>query len=125
MADLKLSSRQRRRLRDLDSAVERMVRSDARFFERFPHRQYRLRRASAEEVEQAEIMLNGFAGNLPGRRPFCAVKNVAPGKRIRLFVDGPDDADVDIDEAEAMLVYEMFSSDDGTRAVEAELRGGR
>ena len=51
----KLSRAQRRELQKLAARVEKATISDRKFFERFPHREHRLRYAHAAEVAQEEI----------------------------------------------------------------------
>ena len=81
-----VSAQQRRQIRS-----PRIAFSDRRFFERFPHRQHRVRLASREEIDHwGELLLQGF-------ELYTAVRNVAPGARLRI---------TDVDEVMARVVYE-------------------
>ena len=73
-----VSAEQRRQIRS-----PRIAFSDRRFFERFPHRQHRVRLASREEIDHwGELLLKGF-------ELYTAVRTVAPGARLRVFLPAP------------------------------------
>jgi hypothetical protein len=90
-----VSAQQRRQIRS-----PRIAFSDRRFFERFPHRQHRVRLASREEIDHwGELLPQGFE--------LCtAVRNVAPGARLRMFLPAPLGRETDVDEVMARVVYE-------------------
>ena len=77
---VQLTRAQRRQLQKLADHVDRVTLADRLFFERFPHRQHRMRVAAAAEIEQQAI-LNGAPLSRPGSCIYVVVKNVAPGMR--------------------------------------------
>jgi hypothetical protein len=102
-----LSRAQRRQLKKLATHVEKATNADREFFERFPHRRYRVRLAGPAEVEYGGLL----AGQSPRRLPpdfrhYAIIKNVAPGARLRLIMIGNDDWDTDLPEQEARKLYE-------------------
>ena len=105
MSRVQLTRAQRRQIQKLADRVDRVAQTDRRFFERFPHRQHRMRIAGAAEIEQHAI-LNGAPCTRPGSCIYVVVKNVAPGMLMRLFVRGAEGADTDIDEAAAREIFE-------------------
>jgi hypothetical protein len=107
-------------MRNLVDRVGRVTQTDRLFFERFPHRRHRVRIASQAEIEH-DLALTGSRMMMPpGKQLFVAVKNIAPGVRLRLLVVGLRDADTDLNEGQAHLVYELANSDK-CREVEAQL----
>jgi hypothetical protein len=83
-----VSAQQRRQIRS-----PRIAFSDRRFFERFPHRQHRVRLASREEIDHwGELLLQGF-------ELYTAVRTVAPCARLRVFLPAPLGRETDVDEA--------------------------
>jgi hypothetical protein len=97
-----LSGVQRRQVKKLAARVDKITGSDRKFFERFPHRQHRVRLAGRAEVEHDALL----AGKSPRRLPpdlnhYAIVKNIAPGLRLRLIVVGDEGWDLDISEQEA------------------------
>lgn len=121
MPKLKLTRTQRRRMGKLADRVGRVTQGDRLFFERFPHRRHRVRIAGQAEIEQ-DLALTGSKRVMPpGKRLFMAVKYIAPGVRLRLLVVGPRDADTDLNEERARLVYEVVNNDK-CREIEAQLR---
>ena len=117
----KLNPAQRRSMRNLVDRVGRVTQADRLFFERFPRRQHRVRIASQAEIEQDLALTGSEIVMPPGKRLFMAVKNITPGVRLRLLVVGPRDADTDLNEEQARLVYEVVN-DDKYREIEAQLR---
>jgi hypothetical protein len=91
---------------------------DKNFFERHPERQYRLRLASPAEIE-----INAMHGRdptlPPGMRHFAAVKQVAPGLRIKVYLRGLEDAVLEQSEWHAELAFEATA---GARARQLEER---
>lgn len=91
---LALSRQQRRAFERNVAENEPTIKADARFFDRFPHREYRIRRMSRPEVAQLEA---ARGEPLPpmraGAARFTLVKQLAPGVRLRIFVPGPGDED--------------------------------
>jgi hypothetical protein len=90
---MQLSRQQRRAMKRHATEAEQATEADRKFFERFPHRQYRMRRMGRAEVGQLEALHGGSIVNEPGDAPFVLVKNIAPGVRLRVFVPGPADED--------------------------------
>lgn len=122
MSTIELSRDQRRQMQKLADRVDRVTQSDRRFFERFPHRQHRVRLMSQAEFEQNTILLGAEDMALPsGRQHFVAVKNVATGFRLRLTVVGHRDADTDLCEEDAREIYEVVNNDKA-REIEASMR---
>lgn len=121
MTDLILSRAKRRELQKLAVRVERVTRSDAKFFERFPHRCHRVRLTSQAEIAQDAVLLGKPQQPPPGHQFYTAVKNIGPGVRLRLSICGPQDADTDLSEAQAFEIYERFNGPD-VRKIEADMR---
>ena len=117
---VQLTRAPRRQMQKLADRVDRVAQADRRFFERFPHRQHRMRIAGVAEIEQQAI-LNGAPCSRPGRCIYVVVKNVVPGVRLRLLVRGADGMDTDIDEAAARKIFESAAPRDAWK-VEAEMR---
>lgn len=118
-----LNRGQRRLIERTEPAAERIVDADARFFERFPRRQHRLRPMSATELEQLEIAKAAHVPG-PGERWGVAVKQVMPGGRIRRgftcrrsfdLLDQPEDV-------AAATFAQLANADPLTVIVEAEIR---
>jgi hypothetical protein len=104
------------------AAVDRVTQADRRYFERFPHRQHRLRLASQAEIEQTKVI--GQDMWLPSdRQHYVVIRNVAPGMRLRHSIVGPRDAETDVSEAEARALYEIVETEE-SRLIEAEMLRG-
>lgn len=100
----------KRRLERLALQNETAIASDKRFFERFPDRRYRVRLASASEVETTSI-LTGLVP-APGSRLFVAVFMVSPSVRQRAMLYGAAENAANLDglgEAEARALYERHA----------------
>jgi hypothetical protein len=110
--------RQRRKLAD---QVDRITQGDRRFFERFPHRQHRVRLASAAELQQHEQLEGAPLGIPPGYRVFVVIRNVFPGARMRLFLPAPEGRNTDVSEATARAIFETVATP-YTWEVEADMR---
>lgn len=96
-----------RRLERLAIRNEATIASDRRFFERRSDRQYRLRLASAAEVDLNRALSGTW--NAPGGRLFVVVRKVSPTVRIRALFFGPAENAADLDnvgEAEAAFLFE-------------------
>ncbi len=80
-----LTRAERRRIKTLAPALGRVTDGDARFFERFPERQHRVRLASTAEVE-TDAILKGEPdiSTASGSRWVTMVKQLAPGVRLRV-----------------------------------------
>jgi hypothetical protein len=109
-----MSRAQRRRFEKLIVRVEKATQADARFFERFPYRQHRVHLAARAEIER-DALLSGAGLHIPREFSyFMAVKNIAPGVRLRLRIIGLEGSDTDVSEEVARAIYE------GARTPEAE-----
>ena len=86
-----MSARQRRLMQKLADHVDRVTQADRLFIEHRPGRQHRVRLASRAEVNQRELFDGKSPLIPPDRRPFTAVRNIAPGARMRLFLPAPED----------------------------------
>ena len=62
-----------------------MTDGDRRFFERHPSRTYRVRLASAAEVETAGATLDVDTAPVRGGRHVMLVRNLEPGVRLRVM----------------------------------------
>ncbi|WP_132254379.1 hypothetical protein [Methylobacterium segetis] len=92
--NLALSRPAQRRLKRLTDANETVIEADRRFFERFPHRTYRVRRMARTEIAQLETIRGAPMLPLaPTDAAFTVVKQLAPGVRLRIQVPGPSDED--------------------------------
>jgi hypothetical protein len=112
---------QRERLERFGAEVDRVTQADRRFFERFPWRSHRVRLASRAECEQLEVLC-GHRVLSPDSRWYIAIRNVAPGLRIRIYIVGLADNETDLSEMEAALIYEAHVGERG-RQIEAIMRG--
>ncbi len=114
-----ITQAQRRRIQKLAERIDRVTDADLKYFERFPHRQHRVRIASQVEIAQLGI-IEGKPVLLPdGCRVFTVVRNVAPGIRLRVFVLGIEGSD--LDEANARAIFEMAAPPQFWE-IEAEMR---
>jgi hypothetical protein len=102
-----LSRAKRHQMKKLATGVNKITDADRKFFERFPHRQYRVRLAARAEIKQ-DTLLNGASPHLPREFfYFMAVKKIAPGVRVRLRIIGLEGSDTDLSEESARAIYEM------------------
>lgn len=92
---------------ELGARVDRELDDDRRFFERHPHRNYRLRRIFPAEYEEFAVRSGGA---LPPRdMAFVAVEQVRPGARLRVVYAGRfDEDDDDLDTIEDETCREAF-----------------
>lgn len=102
MSPIRPTRAQRRKMQKLADKVDRVTESDRRFFERFPHRQYRVRPAGQAEIETLNVMGDNWS---PGASLCTVIRNIALGVRVRAFVTilGPMDTDIDDDDARALF----------------------
>jgi hypothetical protein len=108
--NVNLTRTQRRQMRGLADRVDRASQSDRRFFERFPHRAHRIRLASRAEIGQEELLRGAVLWAPPPCRIFAAVRNVAPGVRLRLFTAGLEGSETDLSEAIASAAFEAAAT---------------
>jgi hypothetical protein len=121
MSTIQLTRDQRREMKKLADNVDLVTQADRRFFERFPNRRHRVRLASQAEIGQNEVLEGGPLWLPEGLRVFIAVRNIAPGIRMRLFLRAPEMSETDVDELTALAIYEAASTP-RSRQIEAELR---
>jgi hypothetical protein len=121
MSTIQLTRAQRRQMQRLADKVDLVTQADRRFFERFPNRQHRVRLASQAEIGQNEVLEGGPVWLPEGLRVFTAVRNIAPGIRMRLFLRGLEGSETDLDEQTALAIYEATETP-RSREIEAELR---
>lgn len=102
-------SRQKRRIMArYAEAADHAVEADRRFFQRHPERNYLIRVLSRAERAQIEA-LKGSTLNLTSDAPvaFSAIKQLAPGVRLRFVAFGPVEAvGENLSEVEARAVWE-------------------
>jgi hypothetical protein len=118
---IQLTRTQRRQMQKLGERVDRVTQADRLFFERFPNRQHRVRLASQAEIGQQEIMEGKPQAIPPGCRIFTAVRNIAPGVRLRLFTFGLEGSETDLSEAWARAIFETAATP-RTWEIEAQMR---
>lgn len=80
--------------------MAKAIDSDRLYFERHKDRRHRIRHAHHIEVE-----VSGLPPPPCGWSWFTAVKQYAPGHRGRLLVQSPSDAETDVSEAMAALIF--------------------
>ena len=87
------------------SAIDKAAVSDRRFFERRPHRRYRIRRAFPGEIEQiAEAVGVEFAPVPPGYVAAIIVQALGPGMRVRRPILALRTNDFDLSDGEVVAV---------------------
>ena len=121
MSTIQLTRSQRREMQKLAGRVDKVTQADRRFFERFPNRRHRVRLASQAEIAQHELLEGAPIWKPPGTRIFVAVRNIAPGCRLRLYIRGIEGAETDLDEGMAKAIFESSASP-RTWEVEAQMR---
>ena len=123
MDEVKLTRAQRRQMQKLADKVDRITQADRRFFERFPHREHRIRLASQAEIEQ-NTLLDGKPPWIPQDfRLYTIVRNIAPGTRMRLFLPAPEGRETDVSETTARAVWDAVETPQ-VRDIEAQMRAG-
>jgi hypothetical protein len=95
--------------------------SDRIFFEQHPHRTHRVRLASTAEIEINQTLSGHDQSLPPGQRHFCAIKQIAPGLRIRVYLHGTEAAGPDEPEWIAKLAFEA-SAGPPARQLEERMR---
>ena len=75
--------------------------SDKHFFERRPHRRYRIRHSSAAEIEALGLVGERPMWLPPGLRWFSVIRQVVPGERLRLLIAGLRDAETNLSDEPA------------------------
>jgi hypothetical protein len=108
-------------VKKLAEKVDRIMQADRRFFERFPHRQHRVRLTSQAELAQNELLEGRPATPPPGCRVFTIVRNIAPGVRLRIYAFGLEGAETDLSELTARAIFEAAATP-RTWEIEAQMR---
>jgi hypothetical protein len=117
----KLTRAQRRRMRKLAERVDLNSEADRKYFERFHERTHRVRVAGLAEIEQNRILRGGSMSAPPDRQFYTVVRNVRPGVRLRMAVQGPANADPELfGDAKARAIY-AFHETEECRALEAQM----
>jgi hypothetical protein len=106
----------RRRPQAADSArlpvvpedFEAVTEADRRFFLRYPQRSYRVRHTSRAEIDQGARAGSAFEAPYAKFRWFTAIRQVAPGCRLRVYLQAPALCETDIPEALAADIYHRF-----------------
>jgi len=96
MADRKPTRNQRRQIDKLAPHTHRILKTDIAFFDQYPDRRYRVRRADDAEIAQAEILEDELLRAPPGCCWFIVVKK-EPGDYLRMFVVAPPTAETGLD----------------------------
>jgi hypothetical protein len=110
MSTLNLSRQQRRQMKRLGEEADRAVEGDRRYFDRWPHRTYRIRLISSAERKQLEIFQGHPIKPSPDQAVFTVMKQLAPGVRMRATVIGPQESiGEELSDAEAGRIYEGYA----------------
>jgi len=121
MNTLSLSKAEQRQLKRLTADNESTIEADRRFFERFFWRSDRIRRASQAELAM-NVLLDTKWEHLPDdAAAFVAVKQIAPGVRMRVFMWGAPGNDTDVSEDKARELYERFSASPEAKRAERQM----
>lgn len=96
---------EQRKLKRLTRQNEQSIRADAKFLERRPDRNHRVRLSSPAEVATIRLLHPGTVIT-PGFRWYTAVRQVWPGIRLRVFTIGFADPDCDVSEDVCRSVYD-------------------
>jgi hypothetical protein len=118
---MKLTRTQQRQIDKLARHVERVTDTDRVFFEQHPDRKHRVRHASEVEIAELEITYGEVITSPPGHRYFVIVRNVAPGHRVELVVENAEDAETDVPEEVARVIFDTFATPE-VREIEAAVR---
>lgn len=108
-----------RELTRLAPRLAKVCRGDARFFERFPQRQHRIRLADPAELENA-VLTNDVPAILSCFCHFVAVKRVVGDMRVRLLFVGLKGSETNVSEEIAREIYEAVRTPDSEQ-IEREL----
>lgn len=110
MSAASLTRQQRRQMKRLGAEADRAVESDRRYFDRWPHRTYRVRLISGAERKQLEIFQGRPIRPDPDQAVFTVMKQLAPGVRMRATIIGPRESiGEELTDAEAGSIYESYA----------------
>jgi hypothetical protein len=110
MSTMSLSRRHRRQMKRLGEEAARAVEGDRRYFDRWPHRTYRVRLVSAAERKQVELFQGRPIRPDPDQAVFVVMKQLAPGVRMKATIIGPcESIGEELTDAEAGSVYESYA----------------
>ncbi len=104
-----------RRVAKVQAAVDRVTDGDRRFFERRADRSFRVRLASAAEVEAAGAVLDMGTAPVPGGRWIMLVRKLAGDVRLRVLAQAHEWMAGDLD---------LVSEDEAGRAYRWTCRPG-
>ena len=111
-----------RRIAKLQDAVDRVTEGDRRFFERRPGRTYRVRLASAAEIESAGAALDADTTPVRGGRWVMLVRRLGDDVRLRVMAQAHEWMAGDLDlvgDDEAGRAYQ-WTCRPGTAAFQVE-----
>lgn len=110
MTAMSLTRRQRRQMKRLGEEADRAVEGDRRYFDRWPHRTYRVRLISSAERKQLEMFQGHPIQPSPDQAVFTVMKQLAPGVRMRATIIGPlESIGEELTDAEAGSIYESYA----------------
>lgn len=111
MSTISLSRVQRRRMKELSVTTDKISQADKRFFERFIHRQHRIRIAHRSEVE-SQCIVNGttFEPDAAPLQTFILVKSLAPHCRLRAGYVGAAGSNTDVGEDICRSIFEAIKA---------------
>ena len=107
---MQLSRQQRRQMKRLGEEADRAVEGDRRYFDRWPHRTYRVRLVSTAERKQLELFQGRPIKPGPDQAVFVVMKQLAPGVRMKATIVGPSESiGEELTDAEAGSIYEGYA----------------
>lgn len=106
MATRTLDPETEARVKSLSARVDRELDADRRFFERRPRRRHRVRRLYQAEGEST-CLIAGW--EWPAREDaafYAAVRQIAPGVRVRCFFAASPEMECDLSEDAAAAIFD-------------------
>ena len=97
----------RDRVHALSDQVDDELDADRRFFVRWPHRSYYVRRSFRAEAETMRLLMDDVPLP-PGVALFTVVHQGAPGCRLRAFLVAGRGLDTDMSDAEAACLFDAL-----------------
>lgn len=97
----------------VDALSERMdveLDADRRFFVRWPHRSYYVRRSFHAEAEITSLLYGAEWPLSPGICWYTAVREVLPGLRFRVFLFAPSHLDCDMPDEVAKRIFDALNN---------------
>jgi len=102
--------RRERQMRNLEAGAARALEADRLYFERFPHRNHRVRLAAAAELDGLRISSGEPLVIPPDRRVFLVVRQIAPGRHLFRFVLNHTDAAAEIDALSEVMAEKIWET---------------